>query len=71
MKEIVASLGFLIAVSILVFWAGRDYERQNIMHTLKQQELENKKTMGVTSDEVKILSARDVCIAIGGLPDEC
>lgn len=71
MKAVLEFISVGVILAVIGFWAGQDYEKSKLVNALKEQELENKKTMGVTSDEVKILSARDVCIAIGGLPDEC
>ncbi len=68
-----AVVGIVIALGLLTFshrfayQAGRQVEREAVL----ARSIEILRERNATDDEIKGMDDRQLCLALGGLPDEC
>lgn len=64
---IVAALGLLTWSHTHAYQAGRTAEREAVL----AHSVEILRERSATDDEIRNMDSRQLCLALGGLPDEC
>lgn len=67
MVGIVVALGLLTFSHRFAYQAGRQVEREAML----ARSIEILRERNATDDEIKGMDDRQLCLALGGLPDEC
>lgn len=64
------AFGYLV-IGPVQYAKGEASAKVAIVEAMQKNSAENRKLKGVTDEEISKMSDRDLCIALGGLPDDC